>query len=497
MSALSADFTTIPTLKGMVSELQAVPQLTIPIPHRKHVIERIKACLIERADDFRQAEYTDLRRPAKFHDLIRGGTIGTCKYYLENMDRLCADQESWTPPVGPGSTSRRSLVRREPRGMALVIGTWNFPLPLHIKPIVTAIAAGCPAFLKCNDQCKATSAVMVKVLGEEYLEKDPICRKYVKIALGKRDLVHELLKSHWGMVFFTGGAAAGRAICKTAADQLSPVCMELGGKNPVYFTKNANLETAVLKLVDSKFKNVGQFCVSPDHVYLDSRIDIDEFTRLVREAVVKYFGEDPQKSKHYSRIINSRHHKRLVEYRDPADHGGRNLLEGMGGQTPDETDLYIPPTIVLNPTNDKCMLLVEEVFGPVLPVIQYDDLDQVLRKEAQLPNPLALYIFSGDDAEVQKILNSSRSGGVCVNDCITHMLAENLPFGGLGESGYGNYRGEWGFMTFTHERAVMEFDAAEFNKARIPDSQLNVISTFHVRNLRRKWGHGTVRGSTK
>ena len=177
--------------------------------------------------------------------------------------------------------------------------------------------------------------------------------------------------------------------------------------------------------------------MSPDHVYLDSRIDIDEFTRLVREAVVKYFGEDPQKSKHYSRIINSRHHKRLVEYRDPADHGGRNLLEGMGGQTPDETDLYIPPTIVLNPTNDKCMLLVEEVFGPVLPVIQYDDLDQVLRKEAQLPNPLALYIFSGDDAEVQKILNSSRSGGVCVNDCITHMLAENLPFGGLGESGYG------------------------------------------------------------
>jgi aldehyde dehydrogenase (NAD+) len=241
---------------------------------------------------------------------------------------------------------------------------------------------------------------MLKILGSDYLEKDPICSKYVKVSLGKRDIVHELLKTHWGMIFFTGGGSAARAICKAAAETLSPVCMELGGKNPVYVTKNANLKTAVQKLVDTKFQNVGQFCVSPDHVYLDSQIDLGEFTRLLKEAVVGYFGDDPQKSKNYSRVINAAHHQRLVKYRSSEDHGGVNLLEGMGGQNADEADLYIPPTVVLNPTNDKCLLLNEEVFGPVLPVVQYEDLDRVLQREAQLPNPLALYIFSGNDAEV-------------------------------------------------------------------------------------------------
>jgi aldehyde dehydrogenase (NAD+) len=359
----------------------------------------------------------------------------------------------------------------EPRGLALVIGTWNFPLPLHIKPIITAIAAGCPSMLKCNDQCAETSRVMVDVLGGEYLEADPICRQYVKICLGKRDIVHELLQSHWGMVFFTGGENAAKHICRAAAQQLSPVCMELGGKNPVYITKNANLDTAVLKLVHNKFLNVGQFCVSPDHVYLDSSIDVADFERRDKDAVQLYFGDNPQKAPNFTRIINARHHARLVEYRDAKDHGGRNLLAGCfsgGGNDPDEGDLYIPPTIVLNPTNPECELLKEEVFGPVLPILQYDDLDAVLRKEAALPNPLALYVYSADDAEVQHILSSSRSGGVCVNDCITHMLAENLPFGGIGASGYGNYRGEWGFRTFSHERAVMEFDAADFDPKRIP-----------------------------
>ena len=162
------------------------------------------------------------------------------------------------------------------------------------------------------------------------------CSKYVKITLGKREIVHELLSTHWGMVFFTGGGFAARAICKAAAEHLSPVCMELGGKNPVYVTRNANLETAVLKLVDNKFQNVGQFCVSPDHVYLDSQIDVNEFTRLLKEAVQKYFGDDPQQSKNYSRVINASHHQRLVQYRSSADHGGVDLLEGMGWQTADE-----------------------------------------------------------------------------------------------------------------------------------------------------------------
>lgn len=256
-----APFTTLPTLRGMVAALQAVPQHTIPLAARKHIIGRIRACLLERAADFRAAEFADLRRPAGFHDRIRGGCVGTCDYYLRHLDRLTADTPCESvPPPAPGSRARRSYVRHEPRGLALVIGTWNFPLPLHIKPLVTAIAAGCPALLKCNDQvrflstvlyllamsptstdsprarsstccyvvlrqCAATSAVMLRVLGAEYLAADDVCRKYVAVALGKRDLVHEALQTHWGMVFFTGGEAAAKHICRAAADTLSPVCM--------------------------------------------------------------------------------------------------------------------------------------------------------------------------------------------------------------------------------------------------------------------------------
>jgi len=249
-SIAAAPFTEIPALQSMVNELKSVPQQTIPLEDRKHIITRIKACLIERADDFRTAEFNDLRRDAGFHDKIRGGCVRTCDYYLENLDRellfsffffffppvfpvqpqqrLCTVESTQVttpskshtlfvcfslaiihthrhhstlslsfpfpfliykglaanqpcdpvPPPLPGSRARRSYVRHEPRGLALVIGTWNFPLPLHLKPIVTAIAAGCPSFLKCNDQCVETSAIMLRVLGEEYLEADPICKKY-------------------------------------------------------------------------------------------------------------------------------------------------------------------------------------------------------------------------------------------------------------------------------------------------------------------------------
>jgi acyl-CoA reductase-like NAD-dependent aldehyde dehydrogenase len=344
-----APFTALPALRGMVAELQAVPQHTIPLADRKHIIGRIRACLVERAADFRAAEFADLRRPAGFHDRIRGGCVGTCDYYLQHLDRLAADTPcDAVPAPAPGSRARRSYVRHEPRGLALVIGTWNFPLPLHIKPLVTAIAAGCPALLKCNDQCVATSAVMLRVLGAEYLAADDVCRKYVKVALGKRDLVHEALRSHWGMVFFTGGEAAAKHICRAAADTLSPVCMELGGKNPVYITRHANLETAVLKLVDAKFQNAGQFCVSPDHVHLDAAIPggVARFEALLRGAVARFFGDDPQRSPHYSRVINAAHHARLVSYADAADHGGRDLLAGAfpggGGGAADAADLYVP-----------------------------------------------------------------------------------------------------------------------------------------------------------
>ena len=246
------------------------------------------------------------------------------------------------------------------------------------------------------------------------------------------------------MVFFTGENAA-KHICRAAAQQLSPVCMELGGKNPVYITKNANLDTAVLKLAYNKFLNAGQFCVSPDHVYLD--LVLTRPILSVKDA--KRTLATTRKKRPTSRVLST-----LGTMRDwwstRCQHHGRNILAGCFvevGEDPDEGDLYIPPTIILNPTNSKCMLLTEKCLARFC--------HNSVRRSRYGPPQRSCYsqslgtAFTADDAEVQHILSSSRSGGVCVNDCITHMLAENFPFGGR-PSGYGNYRGEWGFRTRTN-----------------------------------------------
>jgi len=355
-------------------------------------------------------------------------------------------------------------VRREPKGTALVIGTWNFPIPLVFKPLVSAIAAGCPTVVKLCEVCVETSKVMQELIGRYC---DP---RYVRIVLGGVPQATALLALKFGVIFYTGNTTVGKIVCRAAAEHLTPVILELGGKNPIFVTSKCDWRKAMSKILDNKFLNAGQFCVSPDYVLLDEGIDLEEFRAHVTAVLTEYFTEDPKASPRYGRIVSARHHERVLGMLQE-EHGGE-VVAG-NGTAPDASELYIPPTVVLNPT-PGCQLAEDELFGPILVVMQKPSTaamiqhvnDRARRQPSAAGHPLALYIFSDDEAEVQGIMNGTRSGGCCINDCIVHMLNEDIPFGGFGNSGYGNYHGLWGFMAFSHERAVLQMDGqAVFNPA--------------------------------
>ena len=282
---------------------------------------------------------------------------------------------------------------------------------------------------------------------------------FLQLVYGGIPQATTLLEQKFDKIFYTGNCAVGKIVYQAAAEKLTPCVLELGGRNPVIITETANLETAVIKLVDTKLMNVGQFCVSPNHIWVPAKFGVKQFADQYFEVLARMCGRSPQLSHKVSRIISPRHFDRILDLLGDSDHGGE-IVKVSRVDRPDRDDLYMPVTLVLEPRKNS-KLMQEEIFGPIVPVLLYSDLSDVLEWERSQPDPLALYIFSSHKGETAKIIENTRSGGVCVNDCIAHMLGETMPFGGIGESGFGNYRGEWGFKAFTHERSVMKFGAAE------------------------------------
>ncbi|CAD7958913.1 unnamed protein product [Amoebophrya sp. A25] len=501
----------------------------IPLAARRALISQIKKFLVERAPELQEAEWADLRRPKPYHDIVRGNCVATCDWYLNYLSSGASDDEnvgeaeantyskggqdkdlifdsstfvrsettmkkapifsaastasstsssssscgSMIPSApAPGSRAEAAFVREEAKGVALVIGTWNFPLPLHIKPLVTAIAAGCPVVLKLNEICHETSCAMQKGL-KEYVDEN-----FVRTVFGAVEHTTELLRHRFGHIFYTGNTFVGRIIYKAAAEHLTPVTLELGGKNPVIILPSANLRTCVRKLVDAKIQNVGQFCVSPDHVYLPRSL-LPEFRQLIRDTCLEFLGENPQASPRYARLVSRRHFERVHEMLKDAMSSAsevENLAPYDSVSSADATDRYIAPSFLLG-ASASSKLRREEVFGPLAAVNVYDNLEEdVLDASSSTEirdcgEPLALYVFGDtetDKENIEAVLSSIRSGGVAVNDCIVHMLGETLPFGGVGTSGFGSYRGDWGYRSFTHERAVMQFHKDDLHPRLAP-----------------------------
>lgn len=332
-----------------------------------------------------------------------------------------------------------SKVVKEPYGVVLVIAPWNYPFQLLFNPLVAAIAAGNCVALKTSPNAPATAKVMDTIINEVFSQD------YVSIFHGNREVNQMLLAEKFDYIFFTGSPKLGRIVMEAAAKNLTPLTLELGGKSPCIIDKDANLKLAARRIMWGKTLNSGQTCIAPDYLIIHRDIR-DEFLLEAKNAIREMYGEDPQQSPDYPRIISSVAMLRLTTY----------LQEGaivLGGKY-DEDDQYIEPTIMENvPLTSP--LMEEEIFGPIFPMMEFVHIEDVITQLKDKEKPLALYYFTENKRNIQKMLRETSSGGVCINDTIIHCANERLPFGGIGNSGLGHYHGRFGFDTFTHLKAVV------------------------------------------
>ncbi|MCU0780359.1 MAG: aldehyde dehydrogenase family protein [Akkermansiaceae bacterium] len=358
----------------------------------------------------------------------------------------------------------RARVVAEPFGVALVIGPWNYPLQLLLAPTVAAIAAGNCAVLKPSELAPQTSAAVAALIAGFF---DP---EHLAVVEGGRETAEALLRERFDKIFFTGGGVAGRAVMAAAAVQLTPVTLELGGKCPCLVADDAPLAVTARRIAWGKFLNAGQTCVAPDHVWVP-RARLDGLLEELRAALRSFYGPSARQSPDYGRIINHRHFERVRGY----------LADGtvFHGGACDEAERFIEPTILTNPAPGSAVM-GEEIFGPVLPVLPYDDWDDLLARLREEPAPLALYLFTGDRGLEERVIAGTRSGGVCVNDTIMHILGPDLPFGGLGESGMGRYHGRAGFECFSHQRSVLRRSLAFDPRFRYPPVKLPLAALKRV-----------------
>jgi acyl-CoA reductase-like NAD-dependent aldehyde dehydrogenase len=321
-----------------------------------------------------------------------------------------------------------------------------------LAPAVAAIAAGNCAVLKPSELAPRTSAAVAAMLAE-FFETE-----HLAVVEGGRETAEALLRQRFDKIFFTGGSAVGRVVMTAAAAHLTPVTLELGGKCPCIVAADAPVGMTARRVVWGKFMNTGQTCVAPDHLWVDRRI-APALLDAMRAEIRSFYTENPQQSPDYGRIINRRHFDRLHAL----------LADGKilhGGRT-DAEELYIEPAILTDVPLDSAIMR-DEIFGPILPVIEYDDIAEVLTKTRDLPPPLALYLFTADRGLQERVLSETRSGGVCINDTISHIIGSDLPFGGVGESGMGSYHGRAGFECFSHRRSVLRRSLAIDPSFRYP-----------------------------
>jgi aldehyde dehydrogenase (NAD+) len=334
-------------------------------------------------------------------------------------------------------------VRFDPLGVGLIIGTWNYPVMLTLSPLVAAISAGNTAVIKPSEVSPATAEVIARFI-PQYLERNAF-----SVVLGAVPETTALLEQRWDHIFFTGGTTVAKVVMTAAAKNLTPVVLELGGKNPTIVHSSANLRVAARRIAFGRWFNSGQTCTAPDYVLVFKEV-AEEFLKYLKETLAEFYGEDPQKSPDYGRIVTTHHFDRLVGLLDSGTvfHGGQH----------DRNDRFIAPTVLVNvSTNSPAMR--EEIFGPILPVLEVGTVEDVIDFVNARPSPLGLYLFSENQSVTEQILTSTTSGDAVVNDCTLQPTIHDLPFGGVGNSGMGKYHGEWGFRAYSNARGVLSHSA--------------------------------------
>lgn len=397
----------------------------------------LKQAILDNEISIKKALKSDLNKPELESYITE---IGICleeiKYALKHLKSWTKSQKVSTPlPYLPAS----SKIHSEPLGVVLIIGAWNYPLQLVISPLVGAIAAGNCAVLKPSEIAVNTSNLLVEII-DKYFDSS-----FISVVEGGKEVTQQLLEEKFDHIFFTGSTQVGKSIMSAAAKQLTPVTLELGGKSPCIIDANTHLEHTVRRIVWGKFLNAGQTCVAPDYLLVDKTIK-PELLQQIKQTIQEFYGNTPETSPDYARIINQHHFTRLAELLKT----GKIII---GGET-NSTELYIAPTVIDAITPEDAVMQ-EEIFGPILPVLEYNNLEEAIAFVNAKPKPLALYFFSNNKQHQQQILQETSSGGVCLNDTIVHMAFAGLPFGGVGNSGIGKYHGQASFDTFSHQKSVL------------------------------------------
>jgi aldehyde dehydrogenase (NAD+) len=336
----------------------------------------------------------------------------------------------------PGS----SYIIPEPLGNTLIIGAWNYPYLLSLHPAISAMAAGNTIILKPSELAMNTSNLMAKLINENFDSQ------YFHVVEGGVKETTELLQQKFDKIFYTGSSPVGKIIMRAASEHLTPVVLELGGKSPAIITKGASINMAAKRLVWGKFLNGGQTCVAPDYLMVDKSVK-QQLIEAIKKQITKIHGDDPQKSEAFVRIINPRHFDRITQLMDQD-----KII--VGGQT-DKQDLYIAPTLMDHVSWDDAVMK-EEIFGPVLPIIEYEDLNHAIAKIKAQEKPLALYLFTNKKSIRDQVFHEISFGGGALNETIMHLANPNLPFGGVGNSGTGSYHGEYGFAAFSHQKSIIQ-----------------------------------------
>ncbi|GBF77065.1 aldehyde dehydrogenase [Paenibacillus sp. 598K] len=412
---------------------------TRDVDYRLEQLRRLKAAIQRMEPQIMESMHQDLRKSETETYLTEILIVlRSIDYTLKHLRKWAKPKRVRTPlPLLPGS----SEIRSEPYGTVLIIGPFNYPFQLVIEPLIGALSAGNCAILKPSESTPHVAALIEQLVTETF---EPA---YVSVVQGEKETTSALIHSPVDYIFFTGSTAVGKVVMEAAAQRLVPVTLELGGKSPVIVDETAKLDIAAKRIVWGKLINTGQTCIAPDYVLAHCSIR-EELVKRMRQAMVDFYGEQPQTSPDYGRIVNTRQFDRLAAILE------LDASRIVHGGARDREELYIAPTLLDGVSIDDAVMQ-EELFGPLLPVLTYDALEDAIAIIERHPKPLALYLFTERESRIAEIVDRVRFGGGCVNDTIMHVASHHLPFGGVGTSGIGAYHGRHSFELFSHRKSVL------------------------------------------
>ena len=409
---------------------------TLPVDFRLAMLRKLRDAILKHERELTDALYRDLHKSYEEAFLTEISIVlGEIDNFLKHLKQWAAPSKKKTPlKLKPA----KSAIITEPLGVALIIAPWNYPVQLLLNPLVGAIAAGCTAILKPSPYVPNVSEALAKLI-EECFDKE-----YVTVVQGHRDVNSALLEERYDIIFFTGSPDLGRIVMRAAAANITPVVLELGGKSPVIVDKSADIAIAAKRIAWGKTLNAGQTCIAPDYLLIHREVK-EAFIEAFKRALRELHGEDVQQSKHYVRMVSAKAFERVSGYRADGTirHGGKV----------DALDRYIEPTLLDN-VSEESAVMREEIFGPVLPIIEIGDIEEAIEFINNREKPLALYVFAKKE-HAERVIALTSSGGACFNDVIMHIANEHMPFGGVGNSGMGRYHGRDSLYAFSHRRSVL------------------------------------------